>query len=298
MAAFLIVSPNPVLDTLYWNRSGQVGERARFSSALTMSGGFGPNVARALESQESTHASVVVLGGRTGGLLGDHLEAESIPFHSVGIPGETRITATIVEGSETRMYVPPSPALPKSALDEMLAIVLDRSCEAVIVGGSVEESELGSYTDFVRSLCQARRVYADIRSDWRDLAAAGPRVLRLPEFGETETPSRVREAVALGASTAMAASPESLVVGDRRELLRVHHPRLEPVNPIGAGDCLLASLANELERGVALREATVTAVCRAGASALHRVPGRFEQAEATRLRSLVVAEPITPEAAA
>ena len=64
-------------------------------------------------------------------------------------------------------------------------------------------------------------------------------------------------------------------------------PRVNVVNPIGAGDVLTAALAAALERGVELVDAVREGVAAASAAVEHPVAGRFDPA---RMRALLAAD--------
>ena len=94
------------------------------------------------------------------------------------------------------------------------------------------------------------------------------------------------ELVRRGAEAAVvtAASAGAAVAWDG-EPAWIEAPRVNVVNPIGAGDVLTAALAAALERGVALVDAVREGVAAASAAVEHPVAGRFDPA---RMRALLL----------
>ena len=74
-----------------------------------------------------------------------------------------------------------------------------------------------------------------------------------------------------------AASAGAAIAWDH-EPVWIDAPRVDVVNPIGAGDVLTAALAAAIERGAGLVEAVHEGVAAASAAVEHPVAGRFDLA--------------------
>ena len=92
----LTVTLNAALDRTVTVPNFQLGQRHRASSVLTLAGGKGINVARALKRLDVPVIATGLAGGRTGTRIVEELTAEGILNDLVRISDESR-TSTAVD---------------------------------------------------------------------------------------------------------------------------------------------------------------------------------------------------------
>jgi fructose-1-phosphate kinase PfkB-like protein len=275
-----ILFANSVLDTLYWGRAESHQDRLFFEHSVVRGGGFGPNVARALRCLGEASRVFMTAGGATGSHLLDVLRDEGLSTHVDAIAGETRHTTHWIDGDRSRMLVSPSPAIPADTIARLFAAARasGQIGDLIFVGGSVPHAAMPAYQSAIAALCRDRAVCVDIRTDdWLPLAAAGPRVLRVPDAA-----GALDRAIAAGAQIAVASEHDRVHVATSGIVLDVEVTRVATVTPFGAGDCLMAVFA-ALERRHGIETAARRAVAAASASVLDPLPGHFDACDAARL---------------
>jgi fructose-1-phosphate kinase PfkB-like protein len=101
------VTMNAALDRTLTVPNLKLGQRHRASAGLTLAGGKGINVARALKALDVPVVATGLAGGRTGTRLVEELTGESILNDFVRIEGESRTSTMVVDptgGSSTEIY--------------------------------------------------------------------------------------------------------------------------------------------------------------------------------------------------
>ena len=172
------VTLNAALDRTLTVPNFQRGQRHRASGGLTLAGGKGINVARALKRLDVPVVATGLAGGRTGTRIVEELTEEAILNDFVRIKDESR-TSTAVVDPTSGTYTEINEWGPKVS-DEELEILLDklrylcRGASTVVFAGSLPR---GVDEDF----------YADAV---REMTRLGARVLTKPNtFGEGAQPS-------------------------------------------------------------------------------------------------------------
>ena len=91
------VTLNAALDRTLSVPIFQLGHRHRANDALTLAGGKGINVARALKRLDVPVVAMGLAGGRTGTRLVEELTSEAILNDFVRIAGESRTSTAVVD---------------------------------------------------------------------------------------------------------------------------------------------------------------------------------------------------------
>src|SRR3990172_4157087 len=91
------VTLNAALDRSLTVPILQVGHRHRASDVVTLAGGKGVNVARALKRLDVPVVATGLAGGRTGARIVEELTAEAILNDFVRIHGESRTSTAVVD---------------------------------------------------------------------------------------------------------------------------------------------------------------------------------------------------------
>lgn len=103
-------------------------------------------------------------------------------------------------------------------------------------------------------------------------------------FATKKSIGLLKEAVKAGAHLAICSVTSTrLLAATKEKLYCVNSPRVEVINPYGAGDCLMATLAITLRSSKRVSFALKTAVSAALASVQTPVPGLFDLNKAQSL---------------
>jgi 1-phosphofructokinase len=308
-AVMLVAGPNLALQRVADLDRLRPGEVLRFERSEVSAGGKGVNVCRAARRLGATARLVTFAAGVTGRATVALAEAEGMRVCAVPTAGEARV-ATIVREADGRVTVLNEPGPPVSAADwGAFAGTVARELEAgevlVCTGTLPPGAPDGAYAELVEvAHARGARVLVDAHGELLRRALAARPELAKPNLVEAEATLDGTRAqpVALGGGArerALAAAGRVLTAGaggavvtageqgaalaGDGEPLWVAAPRVEAVNPIGAGDCFAAVLAAGMEAGRPLRESFAYAVAVAAASVEQPLPGDFDPRRAREL---------------
>jgi 1-phosphofructokinase family hexose kinase len=312
------VTLNAALDRTVSVPNFQLGQRHRASQGLTLAGGKGINVARALKFLDVPVVATGLAGGRTGTRIVEELTSEAILNDFVRISDESR-TSTAVVDPTSATYTEINEWGPKVEPDE-LAMLLDkisylaRGADMVVFAGTLpRDVDESFYAEAIRDL-NRRHVRAVLDSEGQPLrrgVEAEP-FLVTPnqreaeglvgqEFRDDEDYMMAVERIAeMGARNVLITSETAsfgLFREERRRLLfRAEAPRVEPVSAVGSGDVLLAAFLAARVAERPLDESLRSAVAAGAASTLEVGAGRFDPREAGRLTKKVDVTELEPVA--
>src|SRR5215217_8761088 len=135
------VTVNAAIDRTLTVPNFQRGQRHRASAGLTLAGGKGINIARALKRLGVPVVATGLAGGRTGTRIVEELTGEAILNDFVRIAGESRTSTAVVDPTTAR-YTEINEWGPRVAPDE-LAMLLDkisylaRGADMVVFAGTL-----------------------------------------------------------------------------------------------------------------------------------------------------------------
>jgi 1-phosphofructokinase/tagatose 6-phosphate kinase len=306
------VTLNAALDRTVTVPNFQRGHRHRASQGLTLAGGKGINIARALKRLGAPVVATGLAGGRTGTRIVEELTAEAILNDFVRIADESRTTTAVVDptsGSYTEI-VEWGPHVEPEELEMLMEKLhyLARGADAVIFAGSLPRGVQDSfYAEAIRDL-KRRNVQSVLDSDGQPLrlgTEAEP-FLVTPnqpeaeglvgqEFSDDDDFLMALDAIAEMGAQNVLITHETGCVGRFREERRVRRfravaPRQEAVSAVGSGDTLLAGFVAARFGGAALDEALRSAVAAGAVSTLQVGAGRFEPRELGRISAEVRVE--------
>ncbi len=303
------VTLNAAIDRTLTVPNFQLGQRHRASAGLTLAGGKGINVARALKRLGVPVVATGLAGGRTGTRVVEELTGEAILNDFVRIGDESRTSTAVVDPTvstftEINEWGPHVSAEEQEMLLEKVHY-LSRGADFVILAGSLPRGvDPGFYGDLIREL-NRRQVQTVLDTDGEPLRLGleGEPYLVTPnqreaealvgqEFYELQDFALALEHIAeLGARDVVVTNEGGCFarVRDGRKARRYHAvaPHVEPVSAVGAGDVLLAALIAALLEGKGPEEALREAVAAGTASTQEVGAGRFDPREAARLASVV-----------
>jgi len=299
------VTLNAAIDRTLTVPNFQLGQRHRASAGLTLAGGKGINVARALKRLGVPVVATGLAGGRTGTRIVEELTGEAILNDFVRIGDESRTSTAVVDPTggtytEINEWGPHVEAEEIEMLLEKLHY-LSRGADFVVLAGSLPRGvDPGFYGDLIRDL-NRRQVLTVLDSEGEPLRLgleAEPflvspnqreaEALVGQEFYEQQDFALALEHIAeLGARNVLITNESGcfarLREGRKTRRYRATAPHVDPVSAVGAGDVLLAGvIAAQLEGKppeVALRDAVA-----AGAASTQELgAGRFEPRDSSRL---------------
>jgi 1-phosphofructokinase/tagatose 6-phosphate kinase len=310
------VTLNAAIDRTLTVPNFQRGQRHRASQGLTLAGGKGINVARALKRLGVPVVATGLAGGRTGTRIVEELTAEAILNDFVRIVDESR-TSTAVVDPTAASYTEINEWGPHVDPEE-LAMLLDkieylsRGADFVVFAGSLPRGvDESFFAVAIRDLAR-RGVRAVLDAEGEPLrrgAEAEPFLVSPNEreaeglvgheFRDDEDVVNALERIGdLGPRNVLITSATGafgLFREERRRVLyRAQAPRVEPISAVGSGDVLLAAFLAARIAERPLDDALQEAVAAGAASTFEVGAGRFDPREASRLRNSVHVEELEP----
>ncbi len=261
----ITVTLNTALDRTLSVPNFRLGHRHRCVDSVTMPGGKGINVARALKLLGEPVIATGLTGGMTGDWIVNHLTQEEILNDFVRVQGEARTSVAVIDptSNEQTEIIEPGPAITESEMQlfaEKL-LYLSKGADVCIFAGSLPRGVPDStYAALVRELKQSDVItivdsYGDplqqaVRSS-PDVVA--PNKLEAEELvghefnEEDDCIAAVHEIREIGAQDAIVTHSEGCyaMVGENssKEIYKVLLGPLDPVSTIGSGDAFLAGYA-------------------------------------------------------
>ena len=313
------VTLNSALDRTVTVPNFQRGHRHRASQGLTLAGGKGINIARALKRLGAPVVATGLAGGRTGTRIVEELTAEAILNDFVRIADESRTTTAVVDPTSASYteIVEWGPHVEPEELEMLMEKLhyLANGAEAVIFAGSLPRGVADSfYAEAIRDL-KRRNVQSVLDSDGQPLrlgTEAEP-FLVTPnqpeaeglvgqEFSDDDDFLMALDAIAEMGAQNVLITHEAGCVGRFREDRRVRRfralaPRLEALSAVGSGDTLLAGFIAARVDGRSTEESLRNAVAAGAVSTLQVGAGRFEPRELGRIAAEVRVEELEPATA-
>jgi 1-phosphofructokinase/tagatose 6-phosphate kinase len=299
------VTLNAALDRTLTVPNFQRGQRHRASDVLTLAGGKGINIARALKRLDIPVVATGLAGGRTGTRIVEELTAEAILNDFVRIGEESRTSTAVVDPTESS-YSEINEWGPRVTEDELETLLgklryLSRGADFVVFAGSLPRGvEESFYAEATREL--GRRgvpVVLDTEGQPLRFGTEAEPWLVSPNQREAEhvvgqeledeedflmALDAIAELGARNVHITLESGSYALFREDRQvRRYRALAPTIEPVSTVGAGDVLLAQFIAAHLAGKTGEEALKLAVAAGAASTLEVGAGRFDPRDAGRL---------------
>jgi 1-phosphofructokinase family hexose kinase len=259
------LTPNAAIDKTLTVPNFQSGFRHRASQSLTLPGGKGVNIARALKAIGQPVVASGLVGGRTGQQIVEGLSREGILNDFVRIAGESRTSTAVIDPtsfSQTEINEW-GPAVSEQERDAFLDKVeyLAKGAHYMIMAGSLPRKMTdASYGDIVRRIRERKMRCLTVLDTSGDALRLGVRArpdFVLPNIREAEDlvghefhdESDIIEATALihqmGAQNVIIKTTDGCYAllrhGRRYRGFHANIPLLEEVvSTVGSGDAFLA----------------------------------------------------------
>jgi 1-phosphofructokinase family hexose kinase len=301
------VTLNAAIDRTLTVPNFQRGQRHRASAGVTLAGGKGINVARALKTLGVPVVATGLVGGSTGSRIVEELTREAILNDFVHIGGESRTSTAVVDptgGTYTEINEW-GPAVTTEELELLLEKLryLTQDAEFVVFAGSLPRDVAADfYAETTRDL--ARRhipTVLDSEGEPLRLGVEAEPFLVSPnqaeaeglvgqEFHDEEDFRLALDGIAeLGARNVLITTEQGALALLREEReahrYRADAPRVDPVSTVGSGDVLLAAFLAARHAGRSNEESLRAAVAAGAASTLEVGAGRFDPRQAGRLQA-------------
>jgi 1-phosphofructokinase/tagatose 6-phosphate kinase len=309
------VTLNVAIDRTLTVPNFQIGQRHRASEWLTLAGGKGINVARALKALDVPVVATGLAGGRTGMRVLEELQNEAILNDLVRIADESRTSTVVIDdiplGTTVTEVYEWGPSVAPEELETLWEKLryLSRSAIAVVFAGSLPRGiDAGFYGEAIRDL-NRRDVKTVLDTEGLPLRRGVEAEPYLVTPNQSEAEALVGQefhdpddfAMALDAIAEIGARNVILTHDTgafalfrekrRPKRLAAVAPRLEPRSTVGAGDVVLAAfLAARLADGRSPEDALRLAVAAGAASTQTVGAGRFDPREVTRILPTVEVE--------
>ena len=310
-AMILCVTLNPCLDKTLTVPDWQPGDNVRGRAMREVVGGKGNNVARALIRLGREARPATFLGGAVGARCSELFRAEgSLDPLVVATEAPTREILTLrAPGSAPTAFFDPDPEVNAGEAEALL-----RAVEQAMAGGDVEALTLsgsspspathGLYSDLI-ALARAREVptFLDtygpalegIGGSWPEAIQLNRREagahLRKPDPTDAEVDRMLADWSRRGVQLAVVTDgPGPVLARVRGQAYRATPPEVDPVNPIGSGDSMLAGLVDAHLAGLDPEATLRRGVAAAVANALVWDAGAIDREALARLEPLVSVE--------
>jgi 1-phosphofructokinase/tagatose 6-phosphate kinase len=314
----ITVTLNAALDRTLTVPNFQRGQRHRASGGLTLAGGKGINIARALKQLEVPVVATGLAGGLTGTRIVEELTAEAILNDFVRIGDESRTSTAVVDPTASS-YTEINEWGPDVEPEE-LEILRDKlhylasGADVVVFSGSLPRGVADDfYAEAIRDL-NRRDVQTVLDSEGEPLrlgTGAEP-FLVSPNQGEAESLvgqefheeqdfiQALDDVAELGARNVLITQESGCfaLLREEREVkrLRAEAPNIDPISTVGSGDVLLAGFLAARHFGKSVEDALRAAVGAGAAATLEVGAGRFDPREANRLAGGVEVGELEPVA--
>jgi 1-phosphofructokinase family hexose kinase len=312
------VTLNAALDRTLTVPNFQRGQRHRASAGLTLAGGTGVNIARALKLLEVPVVATGLAGGQIGERIVEQLTGEAILNDFVRIADESRTSTAVVDptaAAYTEVYEW-GPQVDSEELERLREKIhyLARGADMVVFAGSLPRGVSEDfYAEAIRDLNKRKiETVLDSEGEPLRLGAGAEPMLVSPNQREAESlvgqefhddldfTQALDDIAELGAKNVLITQESgcfALLKEDREQKrLRAVAPRIEAASTVGSGDVLLAGFLAARFANKPLEEALRSAVGAGAASTLEIGAGRFDPREAGRLASAVEVSELEPVA--
>lgn len=310
----LVIGMNQTIDRTLRLPVLAAGHVLRATDVAVTAGGKAVNVCRAAATLGAPAQLVGPFAGTLGHFALDRLADEGLDVVAVEVAGEIRGTTIILEDDgRATVLNEPGPLLDDAGWKRVLAAIdeLLTGGAVVAISGSVPPGTPDDAHRILIDLVHERggRVAVDVTGDRLRQAVDAGADLVSPNLAEAEalsgTSTRGGEAVKpahgdvaerarhvadalsrAGAGAAMvSAGSHGVAIATQSGAARwIDAPRVEVVNPIGAGDALLGSTLVSWEGGAELLAAVADGVAYAAASVAHPIGGYADMALVDSLR--------------
>jgi 1-phosphofructokinase family hexose kinase len=306
----LAIAPTPSIDRAVVIPGFRLGTIHRPQQVLSLAGGKGLNVARAIRRLGGEVKACLLLAGHNGHWIAEQLESEGIGYAAAWAEGETRISTSIIDPNAealTEIYERSEPVNSQAWADfERTLHDAGKGASWATFSGSLPP---GAPNDGMARLIKIMQVsgipcIVDARDEYlRDALRMAPEIVKVNAEeaavaagqGVESLDSALQAAqslrrlgaqtviITLGKLGAIAASLDGSWIGES--------PAIQALAPVGSGDAFSGGLALALGRGDALPEAFRLAIAAGAANTLTVGPAMIDARTVAELARQVKIRP-------
>lgn len=313
----ITVTPNAAVDKTLTVPNFETGFRHRASESLTLPGGKGVNIARALKTLGEPVVATGLVGGRAGQLIVEGLQRENILNDFVHIAGESRTSTAVVDPTTMKQteVVEYGPVVTEDETAALLDKIdyLARGARFIILAGSLPRKVSEDFYATVLSRIRRHRCFMALDSAGEPLrrGVRGRPNLVAPNLREAEDlvghefhddhdlVDATRIVCEMGARNSIIKTRHGCVarfqVGRKQRVFRASVVRLEHVvSTVGSGDAFLAGFVSARFRKLDLAECLRYGLAAGAANTQRYGAGVLDAALADELLESAEVEELSP----
>lgn len=304
------VTLNASIDKAYrLTRPLAPGTVMRVGTCIDNAGGKGLNAARAVATCGEDVLATGFVGGNTGRLLCELLDADGIPHDFVEVAHETRCCVNVLDpdGASTEFLEPGRP-VDEDDIDAICGKVaqIAARADAVTFNGSAPSgTDAAIYRRLVEIVRAAGKpAILDASGKFLVQGMRGRPSMIKPNIDEIEAilgrrPASIDDVIGAAREVHVRAGIEAVVVSLGGEgaimacadgVFRGRAPKIEVVNPVGSGDTMVGAYAVAMARGMDAASRLTFAMGCASANCLSASTGRFDMEAAWELGARTAVE--------
>ena len=302
----LCLNLNAAIDKTIVVPSFEIDKIHRPDSVLSLPGGKGCNVARALKTLGEAPVVTGWVGGFAGQFIETELHREGIQTDFIHTDSESRTCTSILDrekGTITEIYEV-GEAVPPEKIEELRSHIraILGNFKAMTLSGSLPA---GVAPDFYASIIETAReagilTFLDTSGDALRIGLeAGPSFVK-PNETEARALLGLKTNEALDFARAadelaqeyqtnvlLSLGARGAIAARSGETFVIQNPSVDAKSAVGSGDCMLAGLTYGILHGLSFEEAITCSVAAGTANALTLGAGRFKIEDFERLRDQV-----------
>lgn len=313
----ITVTPNAAVDKTLTVPNFETGFRHRASESLTLPGGKGINIARALKTLGEPVVATGLVGGRAGQLIVEGLQRENILNDFVHIAGESRTSTAVVDPTTMKQteVVEYGPVVTEDETAALLDKIdyLARGARFIILAGSLPRKVSEDFYATVLGRIRRHRCFMALDSAGEPLrrGVRGRPNLVAPNLREAEDlvghefhddhdlVDATRIVCEMGARNSIIKTRHGCVarfqVGRKQRVFRASVVRLEHVvSTVGSGDAFLAGFVSARFRKSDLAECLRYGLAAGAANTQRYGAGVLDAALADELLESAEVEELSP----
>lgn len=275
----ITVTLNPAVDKTVELDHLNVGFVNRVKVLSVDAGGNGINVSKVIKSIGGKSLVLTMLGGKTGGFIGDYLDKEEISCRAVLTESETRTNVKIIDRLNcTNTDINEiGGAVTEEELHRMELLLFDNvnKGDIVVFTGSIPQNcEYTVYNIWIQKMKELGALtILDAEGELlKEGVKAAPTVIK-PSLGELERlagrgfkdledmkqyiSSLIKQGIKI---VAVSMGAKGVLIMDERETYFAKTVEVDIKNKVGAGDAVVAALAFCLEKEVSLEKMAALSV--------------------------------------
>ena len=289
----LTITLNPSVDRRYNVSKFEIGKVFRSEETQSTPGGKGINVSKVLKLLGEEPLATGFLGGRAGEYIQENLNSLNIENKFVNIDGETRSCIAIISEDTQTEVLESGPRI----ADVELGLFLKRykyllkRCKYISISGSLPK---GLARDTYKRLIEIAKeegkyVLLDTSGKALETAIEAQPFLIKPNLDELQNLLGIKidsekdiikagkELLEKGIELVVVSlGEEGSLVFNKEDVYRVQVPEIEPVNPVGSGDSMIAGFAAGLSRAYNLEKTLKLAAACGTLNAMEKETGHLD----------------------